>query len=317
MALISVIIPVYNGEKTIQQTLESVFNQTFTDFELIIIDDGSQDSTLEVINGIRDPRLKVFSYPNAGVSESRNRGLELATGEYIAFLDADDLWTPDKLEAQLKALQENPKAAVAYSWSDWIDESSQFLRAGGHITVNGNAYAKLLLRDFVESGSNPLIRRQALAEVGGFDRSVTPAEDWDMWLRLAARYEFVAVPLPQILYRVSPNSGSFDIWKMEAGSLRIIEQAFAQAPESLQHLKREVLASRYQYLTFKALEGQPERRRGLAAIRFFWQAVKNDPVWLGRTQLMLIVLLKIAITTLLPPQQAQTLLTLAKSKAIK
>jgi glycosyltransferase involved in cell wall biosynthesis len=317
MPIISAIIPVHDGEKTIKNTIDSVLNQTFTDFELIIINDGSQDSTLEVINRIRDPRLKVFSYPNSGVSESRNRGLELATGEFISFLDADDLWTPDKLEAQFKALQENPKAAVAYSWSDWIDESSQFLRSGGHITVNGNAYEKLLLRDFIESGSNPLIRRQALDEVGGFEPSITHAEDWDMWLRLAARYEFVAVPLPQILYRVSSNSASCDIWKMEAGSLRTIERAFAHAPKSLQHLKREVLGSRYKYLTFKALEGRPERRRGLAAIRFFWQALRNDPAWLGRTQLMLIVLLKIAITTLLPPQQAQTLLTLAKSKAIK
>ncbi len=315
MPIISVIIPVYNGEKTIKNTIESVLKQTFTDFELIIINDGSQDSTLAVIDNIQDSRKKVFSYPNAGVSESRNRGLEQSTGEYIAFLDADDLWTPDKLEAQFKALQENPNAAVAYSWSDWIDESGQFLRAGGHITVNGKAYPNLLLRDFVESGSNPLIRRQALTEVGSFDPSVTPAEDWDMWLRLAARYEFIAVPSPQILYRISPNSASFNIWKMEAGSLRTIERAFAQAPASLQHLKREVLGNRYKYLTFKALEGPPERRRGLAASRFFWQAVSYDPAWLGRTQLMLIILFKIAIATLLPPQQAQTLLTLAKSRA--
>ena len=278
------------------------------------IDDGSKDSTLVIIDSIKDPRKKVFSYPNAGVSESRNRGLEQATGEYIAFLDADDLWTPDKLEAQYKALQENPKAAVAYSWSDWVDESGQFLRSGGHITVNGNAYEKLLLRDFVESGSNPLIRQQALAKVGGFEPSVTPAEDWDMWLRLAAHYEFVAVPLPQILYRISSNSASFNIWKMEAGSLRTIERAFAQAPESIQYLKREVLANRYKYLTFKALEGQPERRRGLAATRFFWQAITYDPVWLGRTQMMLIILFKIAITTLLPSQQAQALLTLVKRR---
>src|SRR5919202_4312270 len=205
MPLISVIIPAYNAEKTIKQTIESVLNQTFSDFEIIVINDGSQDSTLEIVSSIPDPRIKVFSYPNAGPQKSRNRGWGNASGEYVSFLDADDLWTPDKLEAQLKALQENPQAAVAYSWSDWIDESGQFLRAGGHITVNGNAYEKLLLRDFVESGSNPLIRRQALDKVGDFDQSVTPAEDWDMWLRLAARYEFVTVPSPQILYRISPE----------------------------------------------------------------------------------------------------------------
>ncbi len=313
MPTISVIIPVYNGEKTIVNTLKSVLKQTFTDLELIVIDDGSQDSTLAVIDEIRDSRLKVFSFPNAGVSASRNRGLSKAKGEFISFLDADDLWTPDKLEAQLRALQENPQAAVAYSWSDWIDESGQFLRPGGHISVNGNAYPKLLLRDFVESGSNPLIRRQALTEVGGFDPSVTPAEDWDMWLRLAARYEFVAVASPHILYRVSPNSASFDIWKMEAASLQVIERAFAQAPESLQPLKRETLASRYQYLTLKAIEGHLERDRGLAAVRFLWHAVRNDPSWLLRWQLMLIVLFKIALATLLPPNLAQSFLKKVKS----
>jgi glycosyltransferase involved in cell wall biosynthesis len=314
MSIISVIIPVYNGEKTIFKTIESVLNQTFTNFELIVIDDGSQDSTLKVIDEISDPRMKVFSYPNAGVSASRNRGLAKATGEFISFLDADDLWTPDKLEAQFKALEENPQAAVAYSWSDWIDESGQFLRPGGHITVNGNAYTKLLLRDFVESGSNPLIRRRALAKVGGFDESLVHGEDWDLWLRLAACYEFVTVPSSQILYRISPGSASFDVWKMEAGSLRIIERSFAQAPESLQKLKREVLGNRYKYLTLKAIEGPPSGGRGLAAARFFLQAVSNDPTWLRRTRLMLIVLFKITVAILLPPRQAQALITLTKNR---
>ncbi len=315
MSIISIIIPIYNGERTIRKTIESVLNQTFADFEVIAINDGSEDSTLEIINSIPDSRLKVFSYPNAGVAASRNRGLALATGDYISFIDADDLWTPDKLEAQFKALQANPQAAVAYSWTAWIDESGQFLRPGGNITVNGSAYEKLLLRDFVESGSNPLIRRQALAEVGSFDQSVTPAEDWDMWLRLAAHYEFVTVPAAQILYRVYPSSASFNVWKMETASLKVIEKAFAQAPESLNQLKKEVLGNRYKYLTLKAIEGTPERKRGLAAIRFFWRAVSYDPTWLRRTQLMLIVFFKISIATLLPLQQAQALLTLAKNKA--
>src|SRR5919199_2454966 len=254
MPSISVIIPVYNGEKTIKETIESVLKQTFKDFELLVINDGSQDATLDIVNRIQDPRLKVFSYPNAGQSTSRNRGIELAVGEYISFIDADDLWTPDKLEAQVKALQENPQAAVAYSWTDWIDQSSQLIGKGSYITENGEVFAKLLLNDFVANGSNCLIRRQALIEVGGFDESVTPAEDWDLWLRLAARYEFVVVPSPQILYRISPNSASFDVWKMEASSLKVIEKAFAQAPESLRPLKKKSLGNRYKYLTYKSIE---------------------------------------------------------------
>jgi len=313
MPKISVIIPAYNAEKTIKETIESVLSQTLSQFEIIVINDGSQDKTLEVVSRILDPRLKVLSYPNAGVSVSRNRGISQAAGDYVSFLDADDLWTPDKLETQLKALQANPKAAVAYSWTDWIDESGQFLRSGGHISVNGDVYAKLLLRDFVESGSNPLIRRQALTEVGGFDKSLNLAADWDMWLRLAARYEFVAVPSSQILYRVSPNSMSSNVWKMEAESLQIIERAFAVAPESLQHLKREVLGSRYKYLTFKSLEGTPERKKGLAAVRFLWQMVRYDRSMLLRSQILAIVLVKIAIATLLPSQLSQALLKAGKN----
>ena len=225
------------------------------------------------------------------------------------------MWTPDKLESQLKALQENPQAAVAYSWSDWIDESGQFLRAGGHITVNGNAYEKLLLRDFVESGSNPLIRRKALEEVGTFDESLAFAEDWDLWLRLAARYEYVAVPSPQILYRISPESASFNVWKMEAGSLKVIERHFAQAPESLQHLKRETLGSRYKYLMFKAIEGNLERKKGLVAVRFLWQAIRYDSSMLRRVKIMLIVLVKIAAAIVLPSQQAQALLEASKKRS--
>ena len=200
MPLISVVIPVYNGEKTIAETIESVLNQSFSNFEIVVINDGSQDSTLDVIASIQDPRLKIFSHPNAGLSASRNRGISQSSGEFIAFLDADDLWTPDKLEAQLTALQENPNAAVAYSWTDFIDETGQFLADGSHRTANGDVYADLLLFNVLQNGSNPLIRMQALINIGNFDESLPSAEDWDMYLRLAARYHFICVSFPQILY---------------------------------------------------------------------------------------------------------------------
>jgi glycosyltransferase involved in cell wall biosynthesis len=308
MQLISVVIPVYNGEKTIRQTLESVLNQTFTDFEVIVINDGSQDATLEIVANIADPRLKVFSYPNAGQAASRNRGLSQARGEFIAFLDADDLWTSDKLEAQLRVLQENPQAAVAYSWSDCIDESGNFLREASHRTVNGDVYAKLLLTDFLDNGSNPLIRRQAITEVGGFDESLPPAEDWDMWLRLAARYHFVAVPYPQVLYRQSANSESSNVLRLELACLRVIKRTFTQAPDSLQHLKKPSLANLYKYLIFKCFEGDPERWRGRVAARFLWSAVRHDP-FLLRSRVLWKVLFKIGIMMLLPPQQAQAFFT--------
>jgi cellulose synthase/poly-beta-1,6-N-acetylglucosamine synthase-like glycosyltransferase len=313
MPLISVIIPVYNGEKTIRETIESVLSQTFTDFELIVINDGSQDATLQIVERIQDARLKVFSYPNSGQATSRNRGIARACGEYISFIDADDLWTPDKLEAQLKGLQDNPQAAVAYSWTKCIDELGQFSRRGSHISDRGDVYAKLLLIDFIENGSNPLIRAQALTAVGDFDESMVPSEDRDLWLRLAARYHFVAVPAPQILYRQSANSESANILRMEAASLRVIEQAFTQAPESLQHLKKHSLANIYKGLTFKTLEGLPSRQRGLTAARLLWYSIRNDPALL-QARVIWKVLLKITAMVLLPSQQAQ--LVLSKFKKI-
>lgn len=318
MPLISVVIPAYNSEKTIQETIESVIKQTFKDFELIVIDDGSKDSTVEIISSFSDPRLRVFSYPNAGVSASRNRGWAKATGEFISFLDSDDLWTPDKLAAQLGALQANPQAAVAYSWTDYIDEFSRFLYPGKHPTVTGDVYSELLVNDFLENGSNPLIRQAALIQVGGFDESLFGPEDWELCLRLAARYPFVVVPRSQILYRLSTHSISSNFSRQEAQCLQVIERAFKQAPESLQHLKPLSISNLYQYLVFRGLAGPLERQTGLAAARRLWCAVRSDPAVLRqRSRLMLIVSLKILAAILLPPQLAQAILKVVKNRSSK
>jgi len=317
MSLISVIIPVFNGEKTIEATITSVLNQTFTDFELIVIDDGSQDSTSSIVSSIKDPRLKIFSCENAGVSNSRNRGFSHASGEFISFLDADDLWTPDKLEAQLKALQENPLAAVAYSWVDYINQAGRFYRAGNHMTVNGDIHKTMLVNNPLENGSNPLIRRQALVDTGGFNQNVAAAADWDMWLRLAARYHFVCVPLPQVLYRMSGSSMSSSVVKMEATVLQVIEDAFNQAPQSMQYLKRQSLATIYNYLTFKAVECPTARRDGLLAARFFSQVIRNDLSTLWKWKTMSKALFKIAAATLLSPKQSQGLLNIIRQAWMK
>ncbi|HEY9667110.1 MAG TPA: glycosyltransferase [Coleofasciculaceae cyanobacterium] len=317
MPLISVIIPVYNGEKTIKETINSVLNQTFSDLEIIVVNDGSQDSTLTTISSIQDSRVKVFSYANAGISASRNRGFAHASGEFISFLDADDLWTPDKLEAQLKALQDNPQASVAYSWVDYINESGEFFRVGNHLTLTGDVYKKLLVHNLLENGSNPLIRRQALTEVGGFDPAFSSVADWDMWLRLAAHSPFVAVPSPQILYRMSAQSMSSNILKMEAECLRLIEKAFAQAPPSLQYLKKNSLGALYNYLTFKVLEVPSKRQNGITAARFLGQLVRNDPSVLRRQKTIVTALFKIAVLVLLPSQQSQALIKTTKQTFVK
>lgn len=304
MPLISVIIPVFNGETTIQETIESVLNQSIQDLEVIVIDDGSQDLTRSIIERIGDRRVKLFSYPNGGVSVSRDRGISHASGEYIAFLDADDLWTSDKLEAQLSALQSNPQAAVAYSWVDYITPEGDFFRPGNHISASGNIYERMLHENVLENGSNPLIRKYALDEVGGFKQHISLVADWDMWLRLAARYEFAVVPRPQILYRMSSRSVSSNVLKMEQEGMTFLHEAFQQAPPNLQPLKQKSIATFYHYLTFKALEVANQKSDGLTAARFFWQAIINDLSVLWQWQTLLKAFFKITVVLALPPQQA-------------
>ena len=315
--VISVIIPAYNAAKTIQETVMSVLNQSFSNLELIVINDGSQDSTLDVLSSIKDSRLQVFSSENSGVCMARNRGIELASGEFISFLDADDIWTLDKLEAQLTALQKNPQAGVAYSWVDYIDEYGNFFHQGNYININGSAYEKMLVQNILENGSNPLIRREALTEIGIFDESLTLAEDWDMWLRLSERYDFVTVPSVQILYRSSSSSASTNIVKMENSCLKLIEKSFKNAPVSLQYLKKNTLSTLYHYLTFKSLESPLSRKNGIIATRCFWNAIQNDLSTIWQWQTMSKALFKISTVLILPPEQYKKLKTIVKKLLIK
>ncbi|MEH2068512.1 MAG: glycosyltransferase [Nostoc sp.] len=297
---ISVIIPAYNSESTISHTINSVLNQTFTDLELIVINDGSQDSTLEIVKQIKDPRIKVFTYPNAGGNVSRNRGLNIAVGEFVSFLDADDIWTFEKLESQLKALQENLTAKVAYSWSDYINANGKFVLSGKRINVNGDVYENLLISNFLENGSNPLICRKALITLGGFDESLTAAQDWDMWLRLASKFDFICVPSVQILYRISANSVSSNLIRQEKACLQLLKRAYQERPSALNQSWNTSIANLYKYLTCKALQKPLNRQKGLTAAKFLWKYFLNDSSRYQNIYFSLKLLLKIAIIMILP-----------------
>ncbi|MEH2192054.1 MAG: glycosyltransferase [Nostoc sp.] len=297
---ISVIIPAYNSEKTIGYTIQSVLNQTFSNLELIIINDGSEDSTLKVITQIPDSRIQVFSFPNAGGNVSRNRGLRRAVGEFVSFLDADDLWTRDKLQSQLKALQENITAKVAYSWTDYIDENGEFVLSGKRVNIKGNVYENLLLNNFLENGSNPLIYRKALITLGGFDESLNAAQDWDMWLRLASKFDFICVPSVQILYRISSNSVSSNLIRQEKYCLQVLKRAYKEKPSTLKNSWNISLANLYKYLTCKALQKPLNRQKGLASAIFLWNYFLNDPSRLKNINFTSKLLLKIVIIIIIP-----------------
>ena len=280
MPQISIIIPAYNAERTIIETLQSVWQQTFQDFEIIIINDGSTDRTVELIQTIKDPRLKIFSYENGGLPVARNRGITRATGKFIAFLDADDLWTADKLELQLKALQQNSQAGVAYSWTCFMDVDKQgkvsFLPSSQY-SFSGNVYENLLISDFVHSGSNTLIRREAIDTAGEFDPTLKSCEDWDYWLRLAAKWHFVVIPKYHILYRRTPGAMSSKVEVMKEASLISIEKAYRAAPPELQHLKTHTMTSFHSYCASLYLQHCSDRQGLSQARQHLWLAILLSP----------------------------------------
>jgi glycosyltransferase involved in cell wall biosynthesis len=281
MPQISVIIPAYNAERTIRETIESVQRQTFQDFDLIVINDGSKDRTVELVQSIQNERLKIFSYENGGLPVARNRGISRATGEFIAFLDADDLWTPDKLELQLTALKQHPEAGVAYSWTCFMDVNEQgeavsFLPSPQY-SFKGNVYEKLLVSDFIHSGSNTLIRRQAITSAGEFDPTLRSCEDWDYWLRLATRWHFVVVPKHQIFYRRTPGAMSSKVEVMKEAALIAMDKAYKAAPPELQYLKRYSLISFHKYCAGQYLEHCTDISEVRQAQEHLWSAIRLQP----------------------------------------
>ncbi len=250
MPTISVIIPTYNNQNTILETIESIQKQTFTDFEIIVINDGSNDQTLEVVNAIRDTRIKIYSYENGGVSLARNRGISHAKGEYIAFMDADDLWITDKLQLQLTALQNNLEAALAYSWTYIMSENGEKVHKCAPVSIQGNVYTELIAANFIIGiASNVLIRRTAIDSTGDFDTSLSHYEDWDLCLRLARNWSFVVVPKYQVFYRQSNGSASSNIKEFEKSVLTVIERSLQYLPQKLQYLKSKSMAGCHLYWT--------------------------------------------------------------------
>ena len=281
MPIISVVIPAYNAEKWISQTIKSVQQQTFSDWEIIVIDDGSTDSTLEILKGIVDERLKVFSYENGGVSVARNRGLAHSAGEFIAFLDADDLWTPDYLELHLAALKQHPEADVAYCWTARIDEKGDFLSTKPPVFFQGNVYPQLLVKSFLDCGSL-LIRQQAIQSVGEFDPCLKLGEDWDYWLRLARHSHFVLIPKVQLLYRQWSDSTTSKLHlekleQYEKARFIILEKALQSAPIELQCCKNQYLANCYLYLANLYIKRQSDADDVKRAGQRLGKAIRLEP----------------------------------------
>ncbi|MBD2449489.1 glycosyltransferase family 2 protein [Nostoc sp. FACHB-152] len=268
MPKISVLIPAYNAMNYLPETIENVLSQTFTDFEVIVVNDGSADETERWVSQIKDPRVKLITQENQGLAGARNTGIAHAKGEYITFLDADDLWEPTKLEKQLRVMEENPEVALVYTWVAFIDEMG---KPTGRVFKNqaeGDVWQKLTEHNIVESGSVAMVRRSCFEDIGLFDRNLgSYLEDWDMWLRIASRYSFKVVKEPLVYYRQLSGSASRN-WEAMARSFEIvIEKAFSAAPSELQYLKNRSYGFANICLAWKALQSQAQDWKSAANFR--------------------------------------------------
>ncbi|CAN7293487.1 glycosyltransferase family A protein [Phenylobacterium sp. LjRoot225] len=210
--LVSVIMPSFNSADTIEASLRSVVAQTYPALEIIVVDDGSRDDTVTRARAVpcERPILVEAEGRNQGAPRARNRGAELAKGEFLAFLDSDDSWSPDKIERQVQAMLAAPEAVLCYTQIRHDDHLGRVIYTSEY-TRSGALGAELLTRNVVGSTSSVMIRRDAFFGVGGFDPGFTACQDWDLWVRLAEAGPFAccAAPLTQLLHhrgtRISNN----------------------------------------------------------------------------------------------------------------
>jgi glycosyltransferase involved in cell wall biosynthesis len=263
--LVSVIIPVRNGERFVRRTLLSALAQTYDPVEVVVVDDGSTDQTPTLVEtvAVHDNRVRLFRTRQFGVSAARNLGISRARGELIAPLDADDLWHPEKIARQVRLMQSaSPNVGLVYCWSLRIDEDDFLIwvppvkhgPAAATSPPQGRVITELALTNFIANSSSPLIKRSCIDAVGGYDENVRYAEDWKLYLALADICEFAVIPEWLVGYRLWTGSASSDVTAM-AQSMKLLGRWLIEKwPDIPEALLREREYRSSVYLAQRALE---------------------------------------------------------------
>jgi glycosyltransferase involved in cell wall biosynthesis len=222
-ALVSVIVPVYNRGHLVTATVASILGQTYQNIEIILINDGSTDNSLEVIRALQleNPDvIRIINQENRGQTIARNQGIREADGKYIAFLDSDDLWLPDKLEHQIPLFDDG--VGLVYGGVAFINERGETTGFDPCDTsVQGHIYPQLLVKNRMTGGS-VVVLSEALAKVGFFDPEFKAAENWDLWLRICKEYQARLVNKPVVQYRLHQNNMSKDVILMQDAKRQIM-----------------------------------------------------------------------------------------------
>ncbi|WP_144209696.1 glycosyltransferase family 2 protein [Shewanella donghaensis] len=286
---ISVVMPVYNVEKFVKSAIESVLKQTYDNFELLIVDDRGDDRSIQICNQfIGDPRVHIIRHQcNKGLAAARNTGIRHSLGEFVAFIDSDDLWHPEKLQRHVTHLDNDPQIGLSFSRSSFIDFDGKFIDFYQMPKLTGIDAAHLLCRNPVGNGSAPVIRRTTLNDIRFlsvtsadrhscyFDEKFRQSEDIECWLRIAATtsWKIEGLPEPLTYYRLNHGGLSANLEKQYASWELMIEKARGFAPLLLQRHEQAARAYQLRYLSRQAIRTGD----GSAAVKLFNQAMATSP----------------------------------------
>jgi glycosyltransferase involved in cell wall biosynthesis len=263
---VSVILPVYNGERYLAESIESVLSQTYTAYEIVVVNDGSQDGSMEIVKRyIGSGRIKYVEQTNQGVANARNTGIFHSSGEFIALLDQDDAWLPDKLEKQIDFMDAHPEVALLHARVACIDGEGRPISCRGWIYVGEEVHgycAEQLLSGNKIAPLTVLIRRACLGKVGVFNQSCAPADDWDLWLRIAVRFPLGFLDSVVAKYRVHDSNESKKKLKLRLGEIQVMESFRSEYPALVRRMNRKSIELRLISFYHDAVElhtraGQP------------------------------------------------------------
>ncbi len=258
MPYVSVVIPSYNSASLLGDALGSVLAQTYQDYEIIVVDDGSTDNTRHVVESFQRSNIKYLFQPNQGPPVARNTGIRASSGRLIAFLDSDDLWLPSKLEMQVKAMEASPQAGLAYCDMFLYDMKQEavvgppFLLRSQRPPPRGEVFNELSFR-FFGHPSTIMVRKQVFDKIGLFDETLRYCDDFDMLFRIASRYEFELVPDPLVKYRfhdgqLSGNSEPY--WRGHVVLFNKFLKFPSLSPEIRQRYTRQLAETHFHYAVF-------------------------------------------------------------------
>ncbi len=264
---VSVIMPVYQVEAYVAEAIRSVLAQSYADFELLIIDDGGQDRSIEICRGFDDPRIRIISQANRGLAGARNTGIAEARGEVIALLDSDDRWLPDKLMLHMIHLDSMPDVGVSYSGSRFIDSEGKPLRQAQRPKLNQVSAADIFCRNPVGNGSAPLIRRSMLNRIAFphpddpkrlcyFDENFRQSEDIELWVRLALKANCTFDGIKPLLteYRIVRGGLSANVIRQYETWLCMYAKVEAYAPEFIAEHGARARAYQLRYLARRSVQ---------------------------------------------------------------